>query len=62
MNQYELETFELIIEAYDYKAIKTNELIGQCSVGLSTLYRNLNHEFNRVWLTLLNPNMQNLEV
>jgi Ca2+-dependent lipid-binding protein len=28
MNQYELETFELILEVYDYNAVKTNELIG----------------------------------
>jgi Ca2+-dependent lipid-binding protein len=55
MNQYELETFELIIEVYDYNAVLSNVLIGSCSIGLSTLYRNLNHEFHRVWLALTNP-------
>jgi hypothetical protein len=59
MNQYELETFELIVEVYDYNAIMSNELIGHCSIGLSTLYRNLNHEFHRVWLTLFNPDKPN---
>lgn len=62
MNQFELEAFELIIEVFDYNAVKSNVLIGQCSIGLSTLYRSLNHELNREWLTLLNPAMQNLEV
>ena len=59
MNQYELETFELIIEVYDYNAIMTNELIGYHSIGLSTLYRNLNHEFYKIWVTLFNPEMPN---
>ena len=59
MNQYELETFELIVEVYDYNALMTNELIGYHSIGLSTLYRNLNHEFYRVWVTLFNPDLPN---
>lgn len=59
MNQYELETFELILEVYDYNALMANELIGYYSIGLSTLYRNLNHEFYRVWLTLFNPDKPN---
>lgn len=59
MNQYELETFELIVEVFDYNALMNNELIGYYSIGLSTLYRNLNHEFFRTWLTLFNPEMPN---
>ena len=59
MNQYELETFELILEVYDYNALMANEIIGYYSVGLSTLYRNLNHEFYKVWLTLFNPDQPN---
>lgn len=55
MNQYELETFELILEVYDHNAVLANEMIGYYSIGLSTLYRNLNHEFYKVWLTLFNP-------
>lgn len=55
MNQYELESFELIIEVYDHNTIVSNELIGFASIGLSTLYRHLNHEFHRVWLALTNP-------
>ena len=41
MNDYELETFELNLELYDHNAILANELIGQYSIGLSTMYRNL---------------------
>lgn len=52
MNQYELETFELNMELYDHNALLANELIGQYSIGLSTLYRNLNHEFYKVWVGL----------
>ena len=59
MNQYELETFELIIEVYDYNALMSNEIIGYHSIGLSTLYRNLNHEFYKVWLTLFNNEKPN---
>lgn len=62
MNQYELESFELIVEVFDYNPVMTNELIGSASIGLSTLYRNLNHEFNRVWLTLFNTKSSNNEI
>ena len=55
MNQYELETFELILEVYDYNPLMPNELIGFYSIGLSTMHRNLNHEFYKTWLTLFNP-------
>ncbi len=54
MNDYELETFELIVEVYDENTVMSNKLIGKQSVGLSTLYRSLNHEFHRIWLTLYN--------
>lgn len=59
MNQYELETFELIIELFDHNAIFSNELIGQYSIGLSTLYRNLNHEFYKTWVGVLHPDEPN---
>lgn len=59
MNQYELETFELIFEVFDYNAMLKNDLIGQFSVGLSTMYKSLNHEFYRQWLTLNNPDLPN---
>lgn len=62
MNQYELESFELILEVFDYNTVSANELIGSCSIGLSTLYRNLNHEFHRVWLALMNPSVPNNEI
>lgn len=54
MNQYELETFEIIVEAYDHNPVYANEMIGSYSIGLSTLYRSLNHEFYKCWLTLYN--------
>ena len=59
MNQYELETFEMNIELYDHNAILSNDLIGQYSIGLSTLYRNTNHEFYKTWISVWsrdNPN------
>lgn len=59
MNQYELETFEITLELLDHNNLFTNELIGQYSIGLSTLYRNLNHEFYKVWVGMFhkdNPN------
>ncbi len=55
MNSYELEFFELIIEVFDYNGLMMNDLIGSYSISLATLYRNLNHEFFKVWLTLFNP-------
>ena len=54
MNKYELETFEMVIELYDHNAVFSNELIGSYTIGLSTLYNNLNHEFYKVWLGLFN--------
>ncbi len=59
MNQHELETFEINLEVYDYNAIMTNEIIGFHSIGLSTLYRNLNHEFYKVWVSLFNKDKPN---
>ena len=59
MNNYELETFEMVIELFDHNALLTNELIGQYSIGLSTLYRALNHEFYKNWIGVFrkdNPN------
>jgi hypothetical protein len=54
LNKYELETFELNLELYDHNALLSNEMIGHYSIGLSTLYRNLNHEFYRVWIGMFN--------
>lgn len=59
MNQYELESFELILELYDHNPVFSNELIGQYSIGLSTLYRNLNHEFYKTWVGMLHPDEAN---
>lgn len=59
MNKYELETFEMVIELFDHNAVFANELVGQYTIGLSTLYNNLNHEFYKVWVGLFhkdNPN------
>jgi hypothetical protein len=57
LTDYELETWELKFEAFDFSAFTRNELIGTFSVGLSTLHRNSNHEFYNVWLTLLHPDL-----
>ena len=47
------------IELYDHNAIASNELIGQYSIGLSTMYRNTSHEFYKVWLSLWNKDNPN---
>lgn len=52
MNKYELESYELIFEAYDYNSFYSNDLLGSYSIGLSTMYRHANHEFYKVWLRL----------
>jgi hypothetical protein len=44
MNKYELELFEMIIEVYSQSGFKGNTLIGEYSIGLSTLFRSPNHE------------------
>ena len=54
MNQYELETFEMNIELYCANALFIDEQIGQYSIGLSTLYRNSNHEFYKNWISVFN--------
>ena len=59
MNQYELETFEIVIELYDHNAILANELVGQFTVGLSTLYRHTNHEFYKVWVGMFKKETPN---
>lgn len=53
MNEFELETWELLFEAYDRNIIFTDTLLGSCSIGLGTMYRHTN-EFYRVWLPLFN--------
>jgi Ca2+-dependent lipid-binding protein len=57
LNPLELETMELVIEVYDHNALFANELIGYTSVGLSTMYRHINHEFYRVWVPLFNKEL-----
>jgi len=51
----ELQNAELKFEVFSKNRFKQNDLIGQFSVGLSTLYNNSNHEYYQVWLILLNP-------
>ena len=54
MNEYELETWELLFEAYDRNTIFADALMGSCSIGLGTMYRHTNHEFFRCWLSMFN--------
>lgn len=53
MNDFELETWELLFEAYNRNTFFTDSLLGSCSIGLGTMYRN-NKEFYRCWLSLFN--------
>lgn len=55
LTDYELETWELKVECMDFNAFFRNTLIGGFSLGLSTIYRNSNHEFFNIWMTLLHP-------
>ena len=55
MNEYELESFEMLIELYDHNPIYLNEKIAQYSIGLSSLHRSLNHEFYKTWIGLFHP-------
>jgi hypothetical protein len=50
----------MIIELYDHNPIFLNELIGQYSIGLSTMYRSLNHEFYKTWISVFHPDEPNL--
>jgi len=54
LNPLELETTELMFEVFDHNALFANEVIGYVSVGISTMYRHINHEFYRTWIPLLN--------
>ncbi|EAR93381.2 C2 domain protein (macronuclear) [Tetrahymena thermophila SB210] len=55
LNQIELENQEITLQVIDQNQFATNPLIGQQSIGLSTLYRSNNHEFFKTWLTLIHP-------
>jgi len=55
MNKYELETFELNLEAYDQQSWRINSFIGSYSIGLSTMFRFPNGEIYNKWLRLSKP-------
>lgn len=55
MNTIEFESFECKIEVYDLKQFGANQLVGIYSVGISTLYRNPQHEIYNSWLPLVHP-------
>ncbi|EGR29194.1 hypothetical protein IMG5_161100 [Ichthyophthirius multifiliis] len=55
LNKIEFENQEILIQVFDQNPFKQNELVGQQSIGISTLYKSNNHEFFKVWLPLINP-------
>jgi len=55
LSKQEFETGELVIEMFSKNRFFENSLIGNYSIGLSTLYKNPGHEYYNVWLTLSNP-------
>jgi hypothetical protein len=55
MNSQQFQTAELSFNVYSKNNFMGNSLIGRYSIGLSTLYKNANHEFYNVWLTLSSP-------
>ena len=54
MTEQELQTTDLVVEVYSKNNFFSNDLIGLYSLGLSTLYKNANHEFYNMWLVLYN--------
>jgi Ca2+-dependent lipid-binding protein len=59
LNKVELQKAELSFEVWSKNNFLGNSLIGTYAVGLFTLYRNANHEFYNVWLTLTCPEFPN---
>ena len=59
MNEFELETFEMIIEMYSHNDFLANQMIGSYSIGLSTLYRSENHEMFRQWIGIFHKDSPN---
>ena len=59
LSDLELQLFELIFEVFDYNSFMTDELIGSYSIGLSTMHLNLNHEFYKAWLPLIDVSRAN---
>ncbi|EGR34566.1 hypothetical protein IMG5_007260 [Ichthyophthirius multifiliis] len=55
LSDVEFEGTEILIQAFSQNPFRQNELIGQQSIGISTLYRSNNHELFKVWLPLINP-------
>lgn len=55
LSDQEFQTGELMIEMFSKNRFFGNSLVGNYSIGLSTLYKNANHEYYNVWLTLSNP-------
>jgi len=51
----ELQSSEITFELWSKNNYMGNDLIGLYSIGLHTLYRNANHEFFNMWLTLTSP-------
>lgn len=57
MTDNELENNEILIEVLDYNDFGANILIGLYSIGLSTLFKSVNHEFFMNWLPLMHPEL-----
>lgn len=54
MTEQDLQTTDLVVEVYSKNNFLSNDLIGLYSIGLSTLYKNANHEFYNMWVVLYN--------
>ena len=54
LSEQDLQTTDLVIEVYSRNNFFQNDLIGLYSIGLSTLYKNANHEFYNMWVVLFN--------
>ena len=54
MTEQQLQSTDLAIEVWSKNRFSSNDLIGLYQIGLSTLYKNANHEFYNMWLVLYN--------
>ena len=49
----------MVIELYDHNAVFMNELIGQYTINLATMYNNINNEFWKTWVGLFHKDDPN---
>jgi C2 domain len=59
LSETDLQKMEILLEIYSKNEFLLNDLIGSTSIGLGTLYKNMNHEFYNIWLPITFPDQKN---